>query len=160
MVTVAGIAMATATATATMTKGELPLHVPTMYSAVARATPCLHLHGHKGKCIHQRCVMGVTLRRVFAPFQGGGFLTAHHGLFFCLFFTTTVQFTEQHSFHPLHYSGTQEPCQPIDALPPPLLQEPRQLIDDLPRLQLHFLSRYARAGLAMIITLLFCVGVK
>ncbi len=26
--------------------------------------------------------MGVTLLRVFAPFQGGGFLTAHHGLFF------------------------------------------------------------------------------
>ncbi len=30
----------------------------------------------------------------------GGFLTAHHGLFFCLFFTTTVQFTEQPSVRP------------------------------------------------------------
>ncbi len=28
------------------------------------------------------CVMGVTLLRVFAPLQGGGFLTAHHGLCF------------------------------------------------------------------------------
>jgi hypothetical protein len=27
---------------------------------------------------------GVTLQRVFAPFQGGGFLTAHHGLCFFL----------------------------------------------------------------------------
>ncbi len=49
------------------------------------ATPCLHPHGHKGKCIHQRCIMGVTLLRVFPPFQGGGFLTAHHGFFFVYF---------------------------------------------------------------------------
>ncbi len=107
-------------------------------SAMAGATPCLHPHGHKGKCIHQRCVMGVTLLRVFPPLQGGGFLTAHHGFFFCLLFTTTVQFTEQPSVCPPHYSGAQEPCQPIDALPPPLLQEPRQPIDDLPQLLLHF----------------------
>jgi hypothetical protein len=79
---------------------------------------------------------------------------------FCLFFTTTVQFTEQPSVRPPHYSGAQEPCQPIDALPPPLLQEPRQPIDDLTQLLLHFLSRLARAELAMIITLLFCVDVK
>jgi hypothetical protein len=83
--------------------------------------------------------MGVTLLRVFPPFQGGGFLTAHHGLFFCLLFTTTVQFTEQPSVCPLHYSGAQELCQAIDALPPPLLQEPRQPIDNLPQLLLHFL---------------------
>jgi hypothetical protein len=114
------IAMATATARATMTKAGLPLHVPAMCSAMAGATPCLHPHGHKGKCIHQRCVMGVTLLRVYPPFQGGGFLTAHHGLFFCLLFTTTVQFTEQPSVHPPDYSGAQEPCQLIDALPPPL----------------------------------------
>ncbi len=30
--------------------------------------------------------MGVTLLRVFAPFQGGGFLTAHHWLFFVYFY--------------------------------------------------------------------------
>ncbi len=76
------IAMALATARATMTKGGLPLHVPAMCSAVAGARPCLHSHGHKGKCIHQHCIMGVTLLRVFAPLQGGGFLTAHHGFFF------------------------------------------------------------------------------
>jgi hypothetical protein len=76
------IKMGTATARATMTKGGLPLHVPAKCSAVAGATPCLHPHGHKGVCIHQRCIMGVTLLRVFAPFQGGGLLTAHNGLFF------------------------------------------------------------------------------
>jgi hypothetical protein len=119
------IAMATATARVMMTKAGLPLHVPAICSAMAGATPCLHPHGHKGKCIHQHCIMGVTLLRVFLHFQGGGFLTAHHGLFFCLLFTSTVQFTEQFSVCPLHYLGTQEPCQPIDALPPPLLQEPR-----------------------------------
>ncbi len=84
---------------------------------------------------------GVTLLRMFAPLQGGGFLTAHHGLFFCLLFTTTVQFTEQPSVCPPHYSCAQEPCQPIDAPPHPLLQEPCQPIDNLPRLLLHFLSR-------------------
>jgi hypothetical protein len=138
---VTGIEMVTATARATMTKGGLPLHVPEMCSTVAGTTPCLHPHGHKGKCIHQRCVMVVTLLRVFAPFQGGGFLTANHGFFFCLLFTITVQFTEQPSVCPPHYSGAQEPCQLIVALPPPLLQEPRQPIDNLPRLLLHFLSR-------------------
>jgi hypothetical protein len=29
--------------------------------------------------------MGVTLLRVFDPLQGGGFLTAYHGLFFVYF---------------------------------------------------------------------------
>ncbi len=84
--TATGIAMATAAANATTTKGGLSLHVPVMCSTVAGATPCLHPSGHKGKCIHQRCIMGVTLLRVFAPFQGGGFLTAHHGLCFLLIF--------------------------------------------------------------------------
>jgi hypothetical protein len=135
------ITMATATARVTMTKAGLPLHMPAMCSAMAGATPCFHPHLHKGKCIHQRCIMGVTLLRVFPPFQGGGFLTAHHGFFFCLLFTANIQFTEQPSVCPLHYSGAQEPCQLIDNLPPLLLQEPRQPIDDLPRLLLHFLSR-------------------
>ncbi len=65
------IAMATATARETITKGGLPLHVPAMCSAMAGATPCLNPHGHKGKCIHQCCFMGVTLLRVFPPFQEG-----------------------------------------------------------------------------------------
>jgi hypothetical protein len=44
--------------------------------------------GHKGVCIAQRYAMGVPLQRLFAPFQGGGILRAHHG-FFLLFFLTT-----------------------------------------------------------------------
>ncbi len=76
------IAIAMATARVTMTKAGLPLHVPAMCSTMAGATPCLHPHGHEGKCIHQLCIMGVTLLRVFPLLQGGGFLTAHHGLFF------------------------------------------------------------------------------
>jgi hypothetical protein len=103
------IIIVTATARPTMTKGWLPLHVPAMCSAVAGATPCLYPHEHKGVCIHQHCIMGVMLQRVFAPFQGGGFLTSHHGLFF-LYFTSTVQFTEKPSACPPHYSGAQEPC--------------------------------------------------
>jgi hypothetical protein len=86
--------------------------------------------------------MGVTLRRVFAPLQGGGFLTAHHGLFFVYYLQLLFSLLNNPLFAPQHYLGAQEPsCQPIDALPPPLLQEPRQSIDNLPRLLLHFLSR-------------------
>jgi hypothetical protein len=107
------ITIVTATARATITKKRLPLHVAAMCSAVAGATPCLHPHGHKGKCIHQRCVMGVTLLRVFAPLQGGGFLTAHHGLFFCFYFTTTVQFTEQPSVHPPIIQALKNPVSPL-----------------------------------------------
>ncbi len=87
------------------------------------------------------CVMGVTLLKVFAPLQGGGFLTAHHGLFFVYFLQLLFSLLNNPLFALPHYSGTQEPCQPIDALSPPLLQEPHQPIDNLPRLLLHFLSR-------------------
>jgi hypothetical protein len=85
MATAMAMAIATATARATITKEWLPLHVAAICSAFGGGTPCLHPHGHKGKCIHQCCVMGVTLLRVFAPFQGEGLLTAHHGLFFVYF---------------------------------------------------------------------------
>ncbi len=135
------MAMATATARATITKEELPLHVAEMCSTFGGATPCLHPHGHKGKCIHQRCIMGATLLRVFAPLQGGEFLTAHHGLFFVYFLQLQFSLLYNPLFAPPHNSGTQEPCQPIDALPPPLLQEPHQPVDNLPRLLLPLLSR-------------------
>jgi hypothetical protein len=135
------MAMATATVRATIMKEGLPLHVAAMCSAFGGATSCLHLDGHKEKCIHQHCIMGVTLLRVFAHLQGGGFLTAHHGLFFVYFLQLLSSLLDNSLFTPPHYSGTQEPCQPIDALPPPLLQERRQPIDDLPHFLLHFLSR-------------------
>jgi hypothetical protein len=106
-------------------------------------------------------IMEVALLRVFAPLQGGGFLTAHHGLFFVYFLQLLFSLLNNSLFAPPHYLGAQEPsCQPIDALPSPLLQGPHQPIDDLPQLLLHFLSRQAPAGLAMIITLIFCVDVK
>ncbi len=76
------------------------------------------------------CVMGVTLLRVFAPLQGGGFLPAHHGLFFVYFLQLLFSLLNSPLFAPPHYSGAQELCQPIDALPPQLLQEPRQPIDN------------------------------
>jgi hypothetical protein len=87
------------------------------------------------------CIMGVTLLRVFAPLQGGGFLTAHHGLFFVYFLQLLFSLLNTPLFTPPHYSSAQEPCQLIDALPPPLLHEPHQPNDDLPRLLLHFFSR-------------------
>jgi hypothetical protein len=87
------------------------------------------------------CIMGVTLLRVFAPLQGGGFLAAHHGLFFVYFLQLLFSLLNNPLFTLLHYSGAQEPCQPIDTLPPPLLQEPHQPIDNLPWLLLQFLSR-------------------
>jgi hypothetical protein len=122
-------------------KGRVASSVAEMWSTFGGTTPCLHPHRHKGKCIHQRCIMGVTLLSVFASLQGGGFLTAHHELFFVYFLQLLFSLLNNPLFVPLHYSGAQEPCQPIDALSPPLLQEPRQPIDNLPRLLLHFLSR-------------------
>jgi hypothetical protein len=86
------------------------------------------------------CIMEVTLLRVFTPLKGGGFLTAHHGLFFVYFLQLLFSLLNNPLFASPHYLGAQEPCQPIDALPPPLLQEPRQPIDDLSWLLLHFLS--------------------
>ncbi len=61
---------------------------------------------------------GATVKSV-SSISRGGILTAHNELVFFIF-TTTVQFTKQ-PFVPLHHSGTQELCQPIDALPPWLL---------------------------------------
>ncbi len=87
------------------------------------------------------CIMGVTLLRVFAPLQGGGFLTAQHGLFFVDFLQLLFSLLNNPLFAPSHYSGAQEPCQRIDTLPPPLLQEPCQPIDNLTQLLLHLLSR-------------------
>ena len=86
--------------------------------------------------------MGVTLQKVFDPLQRGWFLTANHGLFFVYYLQILFSLLNNSLFAPPHYSGAQEPsCQPIDAPPPALLQEPRQPIDNLPQLQLHFLSR-------------------
>jgi hypothetical protein len=133
--------MVMATARATITKEGFPLNVAAIYSTFGGGTPCLYPHVHKGKCIHQRCVMGVTLLRVFSPLHGGGVPDSSPWVVFFLFFTTTVQFTEQLSVRPPNYSGAQDPCQSIDPLPPSLLQEPHQPINNLPWLLLHFLSR-------------------
>ncbi len=135
------MAMATATARVTMTKAGLPLHVLAMCSAMAGATPCLYPHGHKGKCIHQRCHHGGDTAKSVSSLSRGRVPDGSSWILFCLLYTTTVQFTEQPSVCPPHYSGAQESSQPIDALSPPLLQEPRQPIDNLPRLLFHFLSR-------------------
>jgi hypothetical protein len=101
------------------------------------ATPCLHPLGHKQKCMRHG---GGTAKSVCSPSRGG-FLTAHHVLFFVYLLQLLFSFLNNPLFTPPHYSGAQEPCQPIDALPPPLLQEPCQPIDNLPWLLLHFLSR-------------------
>jgi hypothetical protein len=107
------IEMAMATGRVKMTKAGLPLHVPAMCSAMAGATPFLHPHGHKGKCIHQRCVMGVTLLRVFPPFQGGGFLTAHHGLFFVYYLQILFSLLNNPLFAPRIIQALKNPVSPL-----------------------------------------------
>jgi hypothetical protein len=107
------IAMATATARAMMTKAGLPLHVPAMCSAMAGATPCLHPHGHKRKCIHQRCVMGVTLLRVFPPFHGRGFPTAHHGYFFVFYLQLLFSLLNNPLFAPCIIQVLKNPVSPL-----------------------------------------------
>ncbi len=107
------MAMATATARATITKEGLPLHVAVMCSAFGGATPCLHPHEHKRKCIHQRCIMGVTLLRVFAPLQGGGFLTAHHGLFFVYFLQPVFSLLNNTLLAPCMIQALKNPVSPL-----------------------------------------------
>jgi hypothetical protein len=87
------MAAATATATATITKEGLPLHVVGMCSAFGGATPCLHPHGHKGKCMRHG---GNTAKSVCSSSRGR-VPDSSPWIVFCLFFTTTVQFTEQPS---------------------------------------------------------------
>ncbi len=107
------IAMAMATARVMMTKAGLPLHVPAICSAMAGAKPCHHPNGHKGKCIHQRCIMGVTLLRVFPPFQGGGFLTAHHGLFFVYYLQLLFSLLNNPLFAPPIIQALKNPVSPL-----------------------------------------------
>ena len=86
--------------------------------------------------------MGVTLQRVFAPLQGGRVPDRSPWSVFVYYLQLLFSVLNNPLFAPPRYSGVQEPsCQPIVALPPPLLQEPHQPIDNLPRLLLHFLSR-------------------
>jgi hypothetical protein len=80
------IAMATTTARATITKERLPLHVTAMCSAFGGATPCLHPHGHKGKCMRHG---GDTAKRVCSPSRGR-VPDSSPWIVVCLFFTTTV----------------------------------------------------------------------
>jgi hypothetical protein len=49
------------------------------------------------------CVMGVTLLRVFAPLQSGGFLTAHYGCFFVYFLQLLFSLLSNPLFAPPHY---------------------------------------------------------
>jgi hypothetical protein len=96
-----------------MTKGGLPLHVLVMCSIVAGATLCLHPHRHKGKCIHQRYIMGGTLLRLFAPFQGGGYLTFHHGLFFVYFLQLLFSLLNNPLFAPRIIQALKSPVSPL-----------------------------------------------
>ncbi len=75
------MAMATAMVRATITKEGLPLHVAAMCSSFGGK----HFASNSMDTKESACIMGVTLLRMFAPLQGEGFLTAHHGLFFVYF---------------------------------------------------------------------------
>ena len=61
------MAMATATAMAAITKEGLPLHLVAMCSAFGGATPCLHPHGHKQKCMRHG---DDTAQSVCSPSRG------------------------------------------------------------------------------------------
>jgi hypothetical protein len=125
------IPMATATATAMMmlssqqlTQGRVASSCTGNVQCCGRGIALPPPPGHKGVCIAQRCAMGVPLQRVFAPFQGGGILRAHHGFIF-IFFNYLFSLLNNPLF-PHTNSVPQEPCQPIDSLP---------------RLLVYFLSR-------------------
>ncbi len=90
------IAMGTATARATMIKAELPLQMPAMCSAMAGVTPCLHPHGHRK--VHSPALRhGGDTAKSISSLSRGRVPDSSPWIVFCLFFTTTVQFTEQPS---------------------------------------------------------------
>jgi hypothetical protein len=67
----------------------------------------------QGKCIHQRCIMGVTLLRVFPPIQGGGFLTAHHGFFFVYYLQLLFSLLNNPLFTPRTIQALKNPVSPL-----------------------------------------------
>jgi hypothetical protein len=149
------IRMAMATARVMMTKAGLPLHMPLMCSAVAGMTPCLHPHGHKGKCIHQHCVMGVTLLGVCPPFQGGGFLTAHHELFFVYYLQLLFSLLNNPLFAPCIIQALKNPVSPLTLYLLHSSKNPISLLTIYPSSYCTFCQGKPRQ-----INLLFCVDVK
>ncbi len=141
------IAMAAATARVTMTKAGLPYHVPVMCSTMAGATPCLHPHGHKGKCIHQRCIMGVTLLRVSAPLQGGGFLTVHHGFFFVYFLQLLFSLLNNPLFAPCIIQVLKNPVSPLTLYLLHSSKNPVSLLTIYPGFYCTFCQGKPRQGL-------------
>jgi hypothetical protein len=57
--------------------------------------------------------MGVTLLRVFAPFEGGGFLTGHHGLFFVYFLQLLFSLLNNPLFAPRIIQALKNPVSPL-----------------------------------------------
>jgi hypothetical protein len=107
------IAMATATVRATIMKEGLPLQAPAMCSAVAGATPCLHPYGHKRKVHSPPLRHGGDTLRVFAPLQGGGFLTAHHRFFFDYFLQLLFSLLNNLLFAPRIIQALKNPVSPL-----------------------------------------------
>jgi hypothetical protein len=106
------------------------------------------------------CIMRVTLLRVFAPLQGGGFLPAHHGLFFIYFLQLLFRLLNNPLFAPHIIQALKNFVSPLMLF---LLHSSKNPIS----LLMIYLSSYCtfcqskpQAGHAMIITLLFCVYVK
>ena len=57
--------------------------------------------------------MGVTLQRVFAPLQGGGFLTANHGLFFLYYLQLLFSLLNNPLFAPCIIQVLKNPVSPL-----------------------------------------------
>ena len=98
--TAMAITMATAKVMVTLTMGGLPLHVLAMCSAVAGATPCLHPHGQMkvhSPALHQH---GGANSKSVCSLSRGRVPDSSPWINFCLFFTTTLKFTEQLSVCP------------------------------------------------------------
>jgi hypothetical protein len=85
--------------------------------------------------------MGVTLLRVFAPLQGGGFLTAHHGLFFVYFIQLLFSLLNNPLFAHCIIQALKNPVIPLMLNLLHSFKNPVSSFDNLPRLLLHFVSR-------------------
>jgi hypothetical protein len=85
--------------------------------------------------------MGVTLQRVFAPLQGGGFLTANHGMFFVYYLQLLFSLLNNPLFAPRIIQALKNPVRSLMLYLLHSSKDPISLLTIYPGSYCTFLSR-------------------
>jgi hypothetical protein len=103
--------------------------------------------------------MGVTLLRVFAPLQGGGFLTAHHELLFIYFLWLLFSLLNNPLFAPCIIQALKNPVSPLTLYLLHSSKNPVSLLMIYPAPIAHFV-KVSPGRACNYYNLNFCVDVK